>query len=60
MFLFLHAVAMMLSLLMGTPGGSGFSHLSGGSSSVTPADGGGGSGAAGGQQGGDGGGTMPG
>lgn len=59
MFLFLHGFAMMLGFLMGMPGGSGFSHLSGGSSIAAPADGGGGTmpGAAPADGGG---GTMPG
>jgi hypothetical protein len=41
MFLFLHGLAMMFSLLMNLPDGSGFSIHSGGGGITQPADGGG-------------------
>ena len=62
MFLFLHGLAMMLGFLIGGPGGSGFSHVAGGSIAA-PADAGGTMPGAqsGGQLGpNDAGGTMPG
>ena len=41
MFLFLQGLAMMLGFLIGTPGGSGFTHVFGGGATMSPADGGG-------------------